>query len=251
MTIVAMYGWGVESTVPATRTATRKGVVWETVVVEPSGERIHTKGAAESVTYGNEWYDPFDSLRQVYHSLGAKLVLVDNLRQAHQVQFNALLLRGGGDINPFWYGEENVHSRGIDNARDKVEWVLIQRARNEGCPILGICRGMQFLNVAFGGSLFQDIRTYGVSSDNHQMPGTHRLEWCSGWNLPATVNSRHHQTVNRLGTGLHSVAFSSDGLIEAVYGPGVFGIQGHPEDLVTKKNRWRNLFASHLAGFQS
>ncbi|MCG0278756.1 MAG: gamma-glutamyl-gamma-aminobutyrate hydrolase family protein [Thermanaeromonas sp.] len=158
---------------------------------------------------------------------------------------DGLLLTGGGDVDPRLYGEEPKGGLGrILKERDEFELYITQRALVLGKPILAICRGMQVLNVAAGGTLYQDIaRELGSSLHNPGGPRNavhHRVEIRSGTLLgqwlegQVGVNSMHHQAVRSLGQGLRVSATSEDGVIEAIEGTGevfVVGVQWHPEEL--------------------
>jgi len=167
---------------------------------------------------------------------------------------SGLLLTGGGDIDPALYGEDNRRSRRVDRERDKFELDLLQQALSRNLPVLGVCRGMQLLVVAGGGSLYQDLSELIIDSDNrdrvchrgHDHTDTdHPVEiepnsFLAGsigqpGQLTLSVNSHHHQGIRNLPAGLRISARSRDGLIEAVESASdrcVRGIQWHPE-------RWR------------
>jgi putative glutamine amidotransferase len=173
-----------------------------------------------------------------------------------------LLLTGGFDIHPGrWDATELPHPKAeLDADRDAFEIPLIRSAWDLKVPVLGICRGEQILNVALGGSLIQDVPDhYGCGPERHQH-GTpdvpdmrHRVQLAPGSRLRALlgeevflVNSRHHQAVRRMAPPLVAVGWHLDTthpdtgpLIEAVEAtdPGrwVFGVQWHPENLVTLK----------------
>lgn len=89
--------------------------------------------------------------------LDANLKVVSTIAGAQRIQFDRLILLGGADIDPRFYGEKSKYIKSVDRERDAVEWVLIRQAISEEIPVLGICRGMQMINVALGGSLYQDI----------------------------------------------------------------------------------------------
>ena len=146
---------------------------------------------------------------------------------------NALLLPGGGDIHPRFYGQEIGGAEDVDEARDAYELTLFRRFFDEGKPILGICRGAQLVNVALGGTLHQHIdghsqlggvdRVHAVRSDDALL---RRLYGGS-----FVVNSAHHQAVDRLGEGLRTIARAEDGTIEAVRHETlpILAVQWHPE----------------------
>lgn len=155
---------------------------------------------------------------------------------------DGLLLSGGTDVNPKRYGETpHPLLEDPDDARDSMEIDLLRQAIKSDMPILAICRGLQLLNVAQGGNLFQHL----PNTPDHQQRGVtdvHSVETESGSKLRAiagahtfAVNSRHHQAVERLGTGLVVSAKSTDGVIEGLELPGrrfAVAVQWHPEDRV-------------------
>ncbi len=160
---------------------------------------------------------------------------------------DALLLSGGGDINPLLTGEEPIPSlHGICPERDAQEMRLVRHAYHRQIPMLGICRGIQMLSAALGGKNFQDIytqceghRMLKHSQDMRRDAVSHRVTVSAGSLLHSivgtdslAVNSFHHQAVSEPGSLLHAVAWSSDGVIEAVesseFKP-ILGVQWHPE----------------------
>ncbi len=173
-------------------------------------------------------------------------------------RIDGLLLIGGGDVEPAEYGEEKLPCCGETNPlRDKMELYLCRRALTLGLPLFGVCRGLQVLNVALGGTLYQDIAAQfgtailhprhdapkGLVHEVKTMDGT-RLRAITG--LPAfSVNSRHHQAVKALGRGLTVSAVSPDGLIEGIELPGspfVLAVQWHPESLSADRPEAQALF---------
>lgn len=169
-----------------------------------------------------------------------------------------LLPGSGADVNPEKYGQERIAAcAAADPAREAVDELLMQDAANLHKPLFGICYGMQSWNVWRGGTLVQDLQT-GV---NHQ-PGrtireAHTVQIVDGSDLAKitgspeiSVNSSHHQALDRPGDGLRVVARSSeDGVIEAVEGTGeqyVFCVQWHPERTVDGDETSRALFSSFV-----
>jgi putative glutamine amidotransferase len=184
-------------------------------------------------------------------ALSAKVVVIDSLALARGAIFSRLLLLGGPDINPFWYGQSATHTRRIDKERDLIEWTLVRRALADEIPVMGICRGHQMLAAAAGGSLYQDI--YADGATPYHAP-THRLTDVllplAGHIPVCQVNSYHHQAVRTPPYGWEVVAWSSDGLVEAIHRPGALGVQWHPEMMVRSDPRWRKLFKWFLAGLE-
>lgn len=174
---------------------------------------------------------------------------------------DGLLLAGGCDLDPASYGAAPHARLGFFNPlQDEVELALTRRALAERMPILGICRGMQMLNVAMGGTLYQDIPSELPGALNHQEshhqrsmghlahpllldPGCWLADRLDTRELP--VNTLHHQALRDLAAGLRVVGRAPDGVIEAVEGgPGfVVALQCHPEELrETVDPRWARVF---------
>ena len=160
--------------------------------------------------------------------------------------FDALLLAGGGDVEPARYGGGDPHPAvyGVDPIRDEAELRLVRAAVAAGLPTLAVCRGLQVLNVALGGTLHQHLpdlqgmdlhghptRNSSVLHDVKLSTGTRVAEACGREVLRCT--SHHHQAVDRIAEGLAATAWSGDGLVEAVELAGgdgwVVGVQWHPE----------------------
>jgi putative glutamine amidotransferase len=162
-------------------------------------------------------------------------------------RLDGILFSGGGDVHPRRYGEEfDPLVNTVDEDRDRVEIDLIQDSIVTGKPFLGICRGLQVINVALGGSLYADIRASRPEALKHdcfpehsrdylahtvQVDGSSSLARVLG--QPNTeVNSMHHQGIHRLASGLVATAFAPDGIVEAIELPEhPFGlaVQWHPE----------------------
>lgn len=159
---------------------------------------------------------------------------------------DGLVLQGGADIDPRVYGDEPTDVLGpIDGVRDRFELELLRAFAAAGKPVLGVCRGMQLINVEYGGTLHQDLQHANVVNYAHRQldlydEHTHDIEltqggWFSGLYegaRSARVNSIHHQGIKRLGEGLIVEALSSDGVIEAIRHPELpfmVGVQWHPE----------------------
>lgn len=162
-------------------------------------------------------------------------------------RLDGLLLAGGGDIDPMLYGERPVRQVAqVEPARDATELLLAREAIKAGMPVLGVCRGLQVINVALGGTLIQDLPTQRRSDIRHaqQAPrhqSTHTVTLEPGSVLGAisqeeelSVNSFHHQAVRELGAGLRACAWAPDGVVEGLEGEGggfLVAVQWHPEEL--------------------
>lgn len=156
---------------------------------------------------------------------------------------DAIILPGGGDITPAFFGERNAGSVNIDTELDILQFQALDYAIRRRKPVLGICKGMQVINVAFGGTIIQDLPTslYHKYCGRDQYHDTTILEGSCLYELygsSAFVNSAHHQAVGRLGTGLTAIQWCPlDGCVEAViheYLP-ILGLQWHPERLDSTK----------------
>ena len=163
-------------------------------------------------------------------------------------RLDGILFTGGYDIDPQRYGNQpHPKVEGIDTERDRVETHLVQAVVEGGKPFFGICRGLQVINVALGGSLYEDLPEQfpgAVRHDNHDLPRnqlSHPVTVERGSLLAGIltinqpqVNSLHHQGVRKLAEFLHPTAYAPDDLVEAFILPGnPFGlaVQWHPEEL--------------------
>jgi len=181
-------------------------------------------------------------------------------------RLDGILFTGGYDIDPRVYGGHSLPSvERIDKSRDEIEIHLVQSLLKSTKSFLGICRGLQVINVAMGGSLYEHIPDQApgnVIHDNHHLPrnflahqitiktGNHLSEIVAG--SEAFVNSLHHQGIRNLAKGLIPSAYAPDGLIEAFELPGhPFGlaVQWHPEEL-QEHEVMRRLFQSFIQSSQ-
>lgn len=183
---------------------------------------------------------------------------------------HGLLFTGGGDVDPTRYGETaHASIAGLDSARDAYELDLARLAVEAGIPILAICRGLQVLNVAFGGTLIQDIPSEVAGGADHlvkvPLSGIAHDVWVSRTSRLAAlmqeelasgdtlaVNSRHHQAVKTLAPGFDVTATAPDGIIEAVERPGArfcVAVQWHPENF-WRTGEFRPLFEGFVAASQ-
>lgn len=195
---------------------------------------------------------------------GARAVWIetDNLQQAikRMLACDGLLLPGGEDVDPYYYGQTPTEKCGeIVKARDVAELKMLEAFLTTGKPILGICRGVQLMNVYFGGTLHQDIKEIsGCSHDDwkRRSKGNHgvtlqpesRLAEIYG-KAQFTVNSLHHQAVDKAAPVLAVGAVSEDGIIEAVEHPGhrfCIGVQWHPEHMSATSPLQRQLFKAFV-----
>lgn len=161
---------------------------------------------------------------------------------------DALLLTGGEDLDPSWYGASPSPALGdVDRERDLFELALFAAGRQRGMPILGICRGIQLINVALGGTLWQDLPGERPSEIEHDRRDarsvrTHGISVEAGSRAAAAlgrtmmdVNSFHHQGIRELAQPLRASGWAKDGLIEAVEGaseePWLLAVQWHPEEM--------------------
>ena len=224
-----------------------------TPVVAVTAPRRQVDGR-ERVTLNTAYVRALDRAGLVPLALPTMLA-PERAAQALQVGVRGLVLTGGEDVDPARYGR-TPHDKleDTDAGRDAAELALIAAARERRLPILGICRGIQILNVALGGTLYQDLgseRPGPVAHTGDDVRHTVRIEPGSLLERTlgtgsATVNSRHHQAIRDLAPGLRAVAWTEDGLIEAVEAadpnaPWMLAVQWHPEDLPGNLNE-RALF---------
>jgi putative glutamine amidotransferase len=208
-------------------------------------------------------------LRAVQEAGGIPILLPPHLAAAAfetlWPRLDGILLTGGGDVDPGRFGEErHATVADVSESRDRLEIEVTERAVRAGRPLLAICRGIQVLNVALGGSLYQDIASDTGSTIAHSQKEprgrpTHPVKVMGeGTRLGATlgapevaVNSMHHQAIKRLGRGLRDVAWAPDGIVEGVELASasalVLGVQWHPEDLTASDPSARMLFRTLVA----
>ena len=218
-----------------------------------------------------DWCPPANFLRKNYTDAiitagGLPLIIpvledIEVLRALYD-RMDGILISGGGDIDPRFYNEQPQAGLGpTDPMRDEIELPLARWAIEEGKPLLGICRGSQVINVAMGGTLFQDIPSQIHTQLVHDSSFT-RQDWTYmahelrlepdsklanlfGSNCIMT-NSLHHQSLKDLAPGLRAVGWAPDGVVEAIEGAGegfLVGVQCHPEALQgAADTRWQALF---------
>lgn len=199
---------------------------------------------------------------------GIPIVLPPQADHAAEIvaRLDGLVLSGGSDVAPERYGEKVVHpaTYGVHPLRDQFELDLVAAAHERDMPILAICRGIQLLNVAYGGTLHQDVPTSGLASLAHgqdetglgkddighdvALIGVSPLNQVYGRDVVG-VNSFHHQALDRVGDGLRVIARATDDTIEAVTDDSrsfVVGVQWHPEMLFRRHPVHLGLFRAFV-----
>jgi putative glutamine amidotransferase len=162
---------------------------------------------------------------------------------------DGIMLSGGEDVHPSMYNQPEYlsycYADDINLKRDEFEWKVMQEIILKGIPVLGICRGLQFINVFFGGTLIPDLTTWGKFNHSKYTDGRdryHRITidpnsqlFSMAGTAEAEVNSNHHQSAGRIGKGLVVSAISADGTVEAIErkpgeeGSWLYLVQWHPE----------------------
>jgi putative glutamine amidotransferase len=192
---------------------------------------------------------------------------VDTLRVIYD-RLDGLFLTGGVDVDPSFYGEPRHPLCGrTDLDRDAVELRMVRWAIDDGKPVLAVCRGFQVLNVAFGGTLFQDVgdqfpeaikHDYFPKADGRPPRDllTHEIRIAPDSRLAkylekdhSPVNSMHHQGIKQLAPGLAASAWAPDGLIEGIEGTDdqfLIAVQWHPEELAGSDAGMRRLFSAFI-----
>lgn len=176
--------------------------------------------------------------------------------------FDGFLFTGGQDVSPELYGEEVLPECGeCSPERDAMERILLEKILMSGKPLLGICRGIQLLNAALGGTLYQDLPAQHPGEINHHMTPpydrtVHKVTLSPSAPLyeilgagEIAVNSYHHQAVKELAKALEVSAVSEDGLVEGVYMPDkkfVMAVQWHPEFSYLKDENARKIFEAFV-----
>lgn len=183
-------------------------------------------------------------------------------------RLDGIFLTGGADVDPNAYQEKKLDVCGYtDPARDTIEIMMLQHARETNKPVFAVCRGIQILNVCYGGTLYQDIPSqvpaamkhdYFPKADNtpkrdflshdiNVVPNTRLRSILGEGTVP--VNSMHHQAIKDLAPGLKATAHAADGIIEAVEGVNgqfLMAVQWHPEELVDSMPSMKRLFTSFI-----
>ena len=186
---------------------------------------------------------------------GMRWVELSDLEQAVQdaLTCDGLLLPGGGDMDPKFYGQERIPACGEPNLlRDAAEPLLLRAFLATDKPVLGICRGIQVMNAVLGGDLYQDIKPFEHLPHNGHWAKVHTVTVRRGTLLSrilgqdtVLVNSQHHQAVDRVAPGFTLAALSEDGIVEAIEKPDAgfcLGVQWHPEWLSDADPAMQGLF---------
>ncbi|NJO81593.1 MAG: gamma-glutamyl-gamma-aminobutyrate hydrolase family protein [Blastochloris sp.] len=226
--------------------------------------------------HDRDWCPPSFGHRQTYvdailHAGGAPMLIPPvqdevTLRALYE-RLDGVLFAGGGDIAPQHYSAEPHAKLGpIDALRDFAELPMARWAIADGKPVFGICRGIQVINVALGGTLYQDLPSQ-ISSDLQHNLSYEREDWThlahemrmAPNSLIADllgveampINSLHHQAVRDIAPGLRATAWAPDGVVEALEGTAdafLLGVQCHPEALQARVDtRWQAVFAAFVA----
>lgn len=186
---------------------------------------------------------------------GMRWVELSDPEQAMQdaLTCDGLLLPGGGDMDPKFYGQARIPACGEPNLlRDAAEPLLLRAFLAADKPVLGICRGIQVMNAVLGGDLYQDIKPFEHLPHNGHWAKVHTVTVRRGTLLSrilgqdtVLVNSQHHQAVDRVAPGFTLAALSEDGIVEAIEKPDArfcLGVQWHPEWLSDADPAMQGLF---------
>ncbi|MDR2833740.1 MAG: gamma-glutamyl-gamma-aminobutyrate hydrolase family protein [Streptococcaceae bacterium] len=209
------------------------------------------------------WWNKVVYTRQgfidVFQKLGHTAIIIpvdkpENVKQYIDI-VDRVLLTGGSDVSPISYGEDPHPSLGVTNIeRDLFEFAAIEEAMKQDKPVLGICRGMQIMNVYLGGTLYQDLNEANFAIKHLQAPTpqeypSHSISVDVNSSLSFLpnhymVNSFHHQGVKKLAPSLKAIAHAADGIVEAVEGKEkrLLGVQWHPEATWFNKKEDKEVF---------
>ena len=173
---------------------------------------------------------------------------------------DGLLLTGGIDVNPLFYGEEPQQGLGtISPERDIFDLTLFRAVMDLGKPVFAICRGIHVVNVALGGTLRQDLVSEPIAHVKHEQSSephvaSHTVDFKEDsyfhevFGRKALTNSFHHQAIQKLGNGLKAVGYAADGIIEAIQNVdrSIIGVQWHPERMARKDSKMLQLFGDFV-----
>ncbi len=201
-----------------------------------------------SARFTNDLYTLNQDYYEALQAAGATVVLIlpdtpERLREL-LLRLDGILIPGGADVDPNYYDQTNTHSHIVPCEIDELDLSLCELSIELKLPLFGICRGLQIINVAMGGSLIQDITTRNSKSLDHsfsahhpQPQNAHSILLRSDTRLSGllgdrcNVNSYHHQAIDKVAKGLLVSALSDDGIIEAIEGIDIMAVQWHPERL--------------------
>jgi len=195
---------------------------------------------------------------------GGVPVLIPNMHQEKALQIltflDGLLLTGGNDVDPSFFGEAPIPKLGFVNPfRDSLEISLCRQAMRQDIPVLGICRGIQLMNIAMGGTIYQDLESQWTSGQlykhRQQAPdwyGSHEVELDKGSKLRQMLgveklftNSFHHQAIKKLAACFKITAWCGDGVVEGIESlchSFAVGVQWHPEKMWQRDEKMLGLF---------
>jgi len=216
---------------------------------------------------GSRVYKINDTYVQAILDAGGIPMILPSCKNIEEyVQFadclDGYLVPGGADVAPLLYGEEAKRPVvSVRRADDEFEFAMIRKMAEQNKPILGICRGCQVINVAFGGNLIQDIPSMLPDSNSHYQTAPrheafHNVDLVEGSRLAdifgctnLQINSFHHQAVRNAAPGFNVVGHARDGVIEAIEHESkyIIGVQWHPEGMYTVHEVFGNLFKDFVA----
>ena len=208
-----------------------------------------------------------DTYVQVVKSLGGLPIIIPLVKSRSTIReyvslCDGFLFCGGGDITPLLFGQEPITTKGTsDITLDLFQLRLMKEILETDKPILAICRGMQVLNVACGGTLYQDLYISELETLNHMQTSldkkdvSHKVNFIPNTQIYcmlgpcAYTNSFHHQAVAKLGKGLVVTGTTSDKIIEAIEMPShtfVLGVQWHPENMLDSSSNMKQIFHTFI-----
>jgi putative glutamine amidotransferase len=229
------------------------------------------------ITYSSTDLGRFSLWRNMLHGFtaaGAATLTIDCRQHQEEIgavvqRLDGLLISGGADVDPAAYGADSSDPvvRDIDRVRDRNERAALAAALAAGLPVLAICRGLQLVNVAFGGTLYADLRRDLAGSVVHEvgeealawplhtvdvLPGSRLSRWLDGTSGRLPVNSEHHQGIRHLADRLVASAVADDGLVESVELKDypLVAVQWHPEILWPQETHALDLLRGFVAACQ-
>lgn len=220
--------------------------------------------ATNIINQRNAEFAPYQAIQAITKSGGIPIILptIDPADAPAYIDlFDGLLMLGGFDVDPTFFNEEPHYELGETyRKRDMFEIALLKAAIDAGKAVMGICRGMQVINVALGGTLYQDLSEDPQARLKHSQlaPGnlpTHHVTVQDDSLLSTLiskrsyVNSRHHQAIHELASSLHTVATADDGVVEAIESKKnnqVLAVQWHPENMYKRNKESQALFANFI-----